>query len=80
MLRTVSLPEMFTLGSIYLSSMPGRFEPLRVFLDEIQKANVTHIVCLISDEGIGRKSPDYLVAIQSNEVPARIRRFEIPDW
>jgi protein-tyrosine phosphatase len=80
MLRTVSLPEKFTRGTIYLSSMPGRFELLRVFLDEVQESNVSHIACLVSDEEIGEKSPDYLVAMQSNEVPARIWRFEISDY
>lgn len=80
MLRTLPLPENFTHGNIYLSSMPGRFEPLREFVAEIQEANVAHIVCLVSDEEIGRKSPEYLMAIQSEEVPAKIWRFEISDY
>ena len=39
MLRTVSVPDNLTLGKLYLCSMPGRFEPLEVFL----QAQVPHL-------------------------------------
>ena len=80
MLRSVSLPEEFTPGNLYLSSMPGRFEPLEVFLEEIAEASVTNVLCLVSDVEIARKSPDYLTAIQGDDLPATLWRFEIPDY
>lgn len=80
MLRTVSLPKKFTRGTLYLSSMPGRFEALEVFLQEITAAKVSHVLCLVSNEEIVSKSPDYLAAIQADEIPARLWRFPIPDY
>ena len=80
MLRTVSLPDNLTRANLYLCSMPGRFEPLKLFLDSIAEAKVEHIMCLVSDEEIALKSPDYLAAIQQDELPATLWRFEIPDY
>jgi protein-tyrosine phosphatase len=80
MLRTVTLPKDLTLGCLYLCSMPGRFEPLDDFLLEIKEAGVRHIVCLVPDDEIEQKSPDYLAAIEGDELPAKLWRFEIPDY
>ncbi len=80
MLRTVTLPEQLTLGRLYLCSMPGRSEPLDEFLREIQEAGISHIVCLVPDDEIEEKSPEYLVAIEGDHLPARLLRFEIPDY
>jgi protein-tyrosine phosphatase len=60
--------------------MPGRFEAMEVFFKEIEEVGVGHVVCLVSDEEIARKSPDYLAAIQRDEVPAKLWRCEIPDY
>lgn len=80
MLRTVSLPKELTRGNLYLCAMPGRFEILNIFLQEIAEAGVGHVMCLVSDEEIARKSPDYLAAIQRNEMPGTLWRFEITDY
>jgi len=80
MLRTVTLPKELTRGNLHLCSMPGRFEALEVFIQEIAEAGVSHILCLVSDEEIARKSPDYLAAIQRDEIPARLWRYEITDY
>lgn len=80
MLRAVALPKEFTRGTLYLSSMPGRFEALEVFLQEITVAKVSHVMCLVSDEEIVSKSPDYIAAIQADEIPAKLWRFPIPDY
>lgn len=80
MLRTVSLPKEPARGNLYLSSMPGRFEALEVFIQKITEAEVNHVVCLVSNEEIARKSPDYLAAIQRDEVPAKLWRYDIPDY
>lgn len=57
--------------------MPGRFEGLEVFLKEITPAKIGHIVCLVSDSEIAAMSPEYLAAIQRDEIPARLWRREI---
>ena len=45
MLRKVTWPEgLANKGNLYLSSMPGRFEALEVFLREIEAADVTHVL------------------------------------
>jgi protein-tyrosine phosphatase len=80
MLRTVSLPKEPDRGNLYLSSMPGRFEALEVFFKEIAEAGVGHVACLVSDEEIARKSPDYLAAIRRDELPAKLWRYDIPDY
>ena len=80
MLRVVSNPEEITPGTLYLSSMPGRYEPLAVFLHEISQARVSHVVCLVSDDEIAEKSPEYLAAIQRNQIPAKLWRHDIPDY
>lgn len=79
-LRAVALPEKLTPGKLYLSSMPGRNEPLKQFLQEITAAGVGHILCLVSDEEIAEKSPRYLAAIRKNEIPASLSRFAISDF
>ena len=80
MLRTVSLPVNLTRGNLYLCSMPGRFEALEICLQEVADAKIGHILCLVSDHEIAEKSPDYLAAIQQNEIPARLWRFDVPDY
>lgn len=80
MLRPVALPKELTRGKLYLCSMPGRFEALEIFIQEITEAEVGHVVCLVSDEEIARKSPDYLEAMQRNQLPAKPWRCDIPDY
>jgi hypothetical protein len=80
MLRTVSLPVNLTRGNLYLCSMPGRFEALAVFLQEIEESEIGHILCLVSDEEIALKSPDYLAALRRNEIPAKLWRYDVPDY
>lgn len=79
MLRPVSLPGYLTPGKLFLSSMPGYEEPLDVFLDQITDEQVGHILCLVSDDEIDELSPDYLSAINHDEIPAKIWQHEIPD-
>lgn len=80
MLRTVSLPAHFTRGNLYLCSMPGRFEGLKTFFQKIAEAEIGHILCLVSDQEIAKKSPDYLAAIQQNEIPVKLWRYDVPDY
>lgn len=80
LLRLVALPASLTRGKLYLCSMPGRFEPLEISLQEQAAAAVGTVICLVSDDEIARKSPDYLSAIQREEIPATLVRFEITDY
>jgi Cyclin-dependent kinase inhibitor 3 (CDKN3) len=80
MIRPVNLPEALTRGDLYLCAMPGRREPLDQFLREIETANVRHILCLVADDEIARKSPTYLDAIQGHGIPATLWRSSIPDY
>lgn len=45
--------------------MPGRFEALETFIEEIAEAEIGHILCLVSDQEIAEKSADYLAEILS---------------
>ena len=80
MLRTVSLPVSLTRGKLHLCPMPGRFEGLEVFLQQVAEAGIDHILCLVPDREIARKSPAYLAAIQQDRLPAKLWRCDIPDY
>lgn len=60
--------------------MPGRCEPIEQFFMEVDEHEIDHILCLVSDEEIAEKSPDYLEAIQRDTIPARLWQHEIPDY
>lgn len=78
-LRPVPLPALLIPGKLHLSSMPGNYKPFDLYLDEIRDAKIDHILCLVSDEEIAEHSPDYLAAIRSGEIPAKLWRHAIPD-
>lgn len=80
MLRTVTLPNQFTRGNLHLCAMPGRLEALEIFLQEIAETGTNNILCLVSDEEIAHNSPDYLTAIQRDEIPGTLWRYAIPDY
>lgn len=69
-----------TEGTLYLHSMPGRYEPLEDACEWLKKNGITTIFCLASNEEIERKSPDYAVAIKENRVPAKRICFPVPDY
>ncbi len=79
-LRKVSLPVGLTQGSLYLSIMPGRFQPLEYFFEDLRKAKVATVLCLVSDEEISWKSPNYHAALSRGAVPAQVMRYDIPDF
>lgn len=69
-----------TPGRLYLHSMPGRYEPLSTFIEQIEFEGINHIICLNSDEEIQTKSPDYFHAIQEGGLPADRTVFPILDF
>jgi len=80
MLRSVALPDDLTTGRLHLCSMPGRFESMDVFLREIEDARVAHVLCLVSDDEIEKKSPDYLLSLHGDGLPVDVLRCDIPDY
>lgn len=60
--------------------MPGRFESLELFYQEVADSKIDHVLCLVSDEEIARKSPTYLEAIRQDRIPAKLWRHDFPDY
>ncbi len=79
MLRPLQLPDGLS-GGIWLTSMPGRFEPLAEFLNKCEENAIEEIICLVRDEEIEEKSPDYAAVLRSGHWPLAIRRFAVPDY
>jgi len=81
-LRPLPLPEGVP-GKVWLTAMPGRFEPFISFMNAAEEVGATGIICLTSDEGIAQLSPDYAKARQLGTLRfARrdhaIRDFDLP--
>jgi len=79
MLRLLPIPERPANGRLYLCAMPGRRESLGDFIAAVTAEQIQHIVCLVSDEEIAKKSPTYLAAIKKTQIPGLLWRFPIPD-
>ncbi|MEA3452124.1 MAG: hypothetical protein U9Q83_09520 [Bacteroidota bacterium] len=63
-----SIEQMQDLGGIYLHSMPCRYEDKSEFLEELNNKKIDKIICLVSDDEINQKSPDYMAIIKNNEL------------
>mgnify|MGYP003575707268 CR=1 FL=1 len=82
-LRRVELPPEVP-GSLWLSSMPGRFEPWPQFLSEAEQARLGLVVCLAPRLEIAEHSPAYHAAVARGRLPFRwtlmpIRNFGLPE-
>ena len=82
-LRRVELPPEVP-GSLWLSSMPGRFEPWPQFLAEAEQARLNQVVCLAPRLEIAEHSPAYHAAVARGRLPFRwtlmpIRNFGLPE-
>lgn len=80
--RRVKLPADVP-GALWLSSMPGRWEPWADFLAEAQRTGLSLTVCLTEPAEIGEQSPDYRRAINDGRLPGQwlnvpIRNYEVP--
>ena len=69
MFRQVELPDAVQ-GSLYLHSMPGRYEPLDSTVRAIKDANISMVVSLVSDKEIEDKSPGFATVIVSDKFVA----------
>jgi hypothetical protein len=77
--RRLTLPVEIP-GRVYLHSMPGRYEPMTMFLDELIAEEISTIICLTGPEEILLKSPEYLQALQAKSFPCSHRMYDaFPD-
>jgi len=79
MLRLLQLPDNFS-GKLWLTSMPGRNEPLEEFLGWCRRVSVDEIVCLVDGEEIAEKSPEYAAALKTGQMAFPVEQFPIPDY
>lgn len=82
-LRGVILPPAVR-GSLWLSSMPGRFEPWRDFLAEATHRHLALVTCLTPLDELAELSPDYAEAVRLNRLPFEwlhlpMRNFGLPE-
>lgn len=69
-----------TSGSLYLHSMPGRYETIGQFIATAEELGISLVICLNSDEEIQLKSPDYYQALRSSRFPVKRKAFPIIDF
>ena len=79
MFRRVIIPDNIH-GRLYLSAMPGRFEPIQNFESRLDLLNITHIVCLAQYEEISEYSQAYYRLLMTNFNSREIEYFPIPDF
>lgn len=81
--RSVRLDEVR--GRLLLGEMPGRHEPFETWLGAVTEAGVTDVVSLTGDDEIAEKSPEFLVALSTEDsrIPQRtvfpIADFGVPE-
>ena len=82
-LRSVNLPPQVR-GSLWLASMPGRFEAWSDFQEEAQRRGLGLVVCLTPRNEVAELSPAYHAAVVEGSVPFRwmnlpMRNFGLPE-
>jgi protein-tyrosine phosphatase len=81
-LRGVALPAQVP-GRLWLSAMPGRFEPFKRFLSEAKRRKVALVLCLAPVDELAQLSPAYRSAVAQGTLPFRwlnlpMRNFGLP--
>jgi protein-tyrosine phosphatase len=79
MFRSVELSNDLS-GSLYLHSMPGRYEPLGNSVSETEEKEIDIVVSLTSLDEIREKAPEYADAIDENSLPFKRVEFPIVDF
>ncbi len=77
--RAVAMPDGIP-GALYLSSMPGRLQPMDRSLAEITAEAVDRIISLTPVEEIRAKSPHYAWLLKTDRFPCPVQFFPIPDF
>ena len=78
-MRELLLPEKIS-GKFFLHSMPGLNEPWSEFKEQAKENNVKQVFCLVTEEEIELRSPEYALAIAKNELPFQKTDFPIMDF
>ena len=78
-LRPVVLPPQVP-GSLWLGSMPGRFESWSVFQAQAQRAQLELVVCLTPRSELAELSPAYHAAVVQGTVPFRWLNLPMPNF
>lgn len=81
-MRGVPLPPEVP-GHLWLSAMPGRFEPFKAFLTEAKERHVDLVLCLAPVEELAVLSPAYRTAVTQGTLPFRwlnlpMRNYGLP--
>jgi hypothetical protein len=70
-----------TSGTLYLHSMPGRYEALEQVREAVKANQIAAIIWLASDKEIEKKSPSYAAAIAKERmIPVERICFPVPDY
>ncbi|NQZ33304.1 MAG: dual specificity protein phosphatase family protein [Oceanospirillaceae bacterium] len=67
-------------ATIFLHSMPGRYEPWEQFVNQCQRLKIKHILCLTPLVEIAEKSLSYASAIEANQLPAKLHLSAVADF
>ena len=79
MLRPVVLPPHVP-GTLWLSSMPGRFSPWQAFVSEARQAQLALVVCLTPRHELAELSPAYHRALARDALPFRWLNLPMPNF
>jgi len=77
--RPVALPAEIP-GSLWLGSMPGRFESWSDFESRAQRARLGLVVCLTPRSELAELSPAYNAAVAQGTVPFRWLHLPMPNF
>lgn len=78
-LRCVLLPPGLR-GSLWLASMPGRFESWPSFLGQATIAGIQHVACLTPRAEVAALSPAYHTAVVTGDLPFRWTHLPVPNF
>jgi protein-tyrosine phosphatase len=67
-------------GSLWLGSMPGRFEPWSAFATQARRAKLAVVVCLTPRSELAELSPAYHRAVTQGTVPFRWINLPMPNF
>jgi protein-tyrosine phosphatase len=78
-LRPVALPPQVP-GSLWLGSMPGRFESWSAFEAKARRAGLSLVVCLTPRSELAELSPSYHAAVVQGTMPFRWLNLAMPNF
>nr|WP_319538306.1 protein-tyrosine phosphatase family protein [uncultured Methanospirillum sp.] len=79
MFRRVPLPDTIP-GRLFLTAMPGRYEPITEFEARMSRLSISHVVCLTPLDEVITRSPGYYASITAGEHQWQFNHLPIPDF